>query len=514
MQNTSAAWVATHKQRLLPETYIELEYVASEPGLQADATATVTQEASFSDAENLISTQAKSPQKYTSLEWNSWGLDGTFDYFEDDPGYTTSTLSDLDAEFTAYPTITVTFSRVHTELIPGITLVWSEAFDEWASSFRITAYNGNAIVADRTVTENTDPVSQVWMDLQNYDRVIVEVISWSHPQHRCRAISLYMGIRTVYTKNDFMRYSHAQSVDLLSAALPKNEVSFALRNEDGRWNPGNPTGAEKYLMERQEISVRYGMIVDGRVEWIEGGRFWLSGWNTPSNGLEASFTARDILEFMNEVYTGPRSGTLYAIIATAFEQAELSTRDDGSVRYIVSDDLKNYSTDFSEEQQEYTCAEVIQLAANMGRCVMYQDRDGVMHVEPRTMLLTDYVIDQNVSYSHPEFEISKPLKAVSVDYGEDQKAVVTVGSVGEVQTVSNEFVKTQEDAQRVAQWTANLLSGRKTISGEYRADPRLDALDVVRVHSKYSVNNVVVTDVELSTSGGAFRGRFSGKAVS
>ena len=36
MYDASAEWVATHKERLLPETFVELTYLVSEPGLHAD----------------------------------------------------------------------------------------------------------------------------------------------------------------------------------------------------------------------------------------------------------------------------------------------------------------------------------------------------------------------------------------------------------------------------------------------------------------------------------------------
>jgi len=514
MYDTSAAWVATHKERLLPETFVELTYVVTEPGLQQDATSTATQEEKFSEAEELVSTLPKSPEKYSTLEWNGFGLDGSFEYFDGtpvDPCYVTSSVSKEDTEYSDYPTITLSFSKVHTELIPGITIVWSEAFGEWASRFRVTAYNGASMVAQQTVSDNTSAVSVVWVEMQNYDRIVLEVLAWSHPEHRARITSVFAGIRNIYTKDDLLSFSHSQSVDLLSAALPKNEITFALRNDDDRWNPNNPTGVERFLLERQEITVRYGMMVNGVREWIDAGCFWLSSWSTPANGMEASFSARDLLEHCNEVYTGPTSGNLYDIAIAAFEQANLPALANGGLRYFVDDSLKEYSTNFSEE---YTTAEVLQMAAHMAGCVMYQQRNGVMYLGPRVGITSDYVIDRNNSYAHPEFDISKPLKAVSADYGDNQKVVVTVGKSGEVQTISNAFIKTEADARRVAQLAVNVLSGRKTVSGEYRADPRLDVLDHVMVHSKYAVNNVVITDITYSTSGGAMRGTYTGRLVS
>ena len=513
MIQVSEGWKSAHKQPLLPETFIELSYGITEPGLQEAASAKGNMEEYFSDAESLTSTVTADREKYSTLEWNLWGLDGSHTYFDGsplNPGYVSNVLSDEDASFTAIPTVEITFPSVHTVLIPGVTIAWSETFSEWAVRFRIIAYNGTAVVATRLVEDNSTPLSKIWLDLSGYNKLVIEVLEWSHPQHRARISQIFFGIQTVYTKNDLLGYSHKMSTDLLSAALPKNEIIFRLRNEDSRWNPENPTGAERYLMERQEVHVKYGMTVDGATEWIEGGHFWLSEWSTPANGMEATFTARDVVELMNEKYTGAMSGTLYALATAAFQQAALPTTSDGKARYLVDDSLRSYSTTVTGD---HTIAELLQKIAHMACCVLYQDREGIMHLVPRKDVMTDYEITQELSYSHPEFGISKPLKAVDVNYGENQTLRLDVNSVGEVQTVDNNFILTEADAQRVANATAELLKGRKTISGGFRADPRLDALDVVAVESKFATNPVVISEIEYSTTGGGFTGRFTGRIV-
>ena len=148
----SEAWKAAQQRRLLPEMHIEITYNVTEPGLQTDASSTATLENDFSEADTLVSTGDRFSEKYATLEHGMWGLDGSFEYFDGspiDPGYVTSEMSGEESAYTALPTITITMGSVHTELIPGITVVWSEAFNEWASSFRVTAYNGTTVVADQ-----------------------------------------------------------------------------------------------------------------------------------------------------------------------------------------------------------------------------------------------------------------------------------------------------------------------------------------------------------------------------
>lgn len=519
MVPVSNGWIAAHRGTLLPEMFVEITYRVTDPETLGTATATANDEAYFSDVSSIISGTTKNSEKYTSLEHGLWGLDGSFgitDGSPNDPGYVSAVLCNSNCNFTStIPTITLVFSSLAYNAIPGITITWSTVYNEWATSYRVTAYNSSIVVAQTTVTGNTSPVSEALLNMTQYDKITIEILEWSHPNHRARCSDILLGISKVYTKDDLLGYDHSQIVDLLSATLPTNKITFKLRNEDNRWNPDNPTGSEQFLLERQEIRVRYGMEVDKKVEWINAGTFWLSEWSTPMNGLEASFTARDLLEFMHEEYTGPKSGTLYDMAIAAFEQANLPIQDNGELRYYVDPILEEYETDISgETNQNYTLVEILQMVAHAGNCVLYQNRDGVVRLEPWNSSYSGYVIDKYVSYSHPEYNIHKPLKAVSVTYGDKQKAVVTVADRGEIQTVDNVMLRTEADALRVGEHTREILENRKVISGEYRADVRLDALDPIIVTSKYASNIIAVTEIAYSTTGGAWRGRYTGRVIS
>ena len=97
MITVSDAWKDAHTQRLLPETFIEISYAVTEPGLQEDASATATLEENYSQTANIISSVTVNREKYSSLEQNFWGLDGSFTYYDEtpkNPGYVAFSLSD------------------------------------------------------------------------------------------------------------------------------------------------------------------------------------------------------------------------------------------------------------------------------------------------------------------------------------------------------------------------------------------------------------------------------------
>lgn len=514
MVDVSQAWLEAHQQTLLPEMHIEITCKVTEPGIHDEAVTSANNEAYFATTDEITNGLTKNGDKYGTLELGNWGLDDSYDYLSDsvdDVGFVSEVVSDGDCKFTTVPTITINFAEMRLIRIPGITITWGKAHNEWATAFRVTVWGGNTQIAQKEVTNNGDVKSVVEMPMEYYDKITIEILSWCLPNHRARCEDIILGLANIFTKSDLMQFTHSQSADLLSAALPKNQITFSLRNDKNQWNPDNPTGVEQYLLERQEVELRYGLKLGKSIEWIDGGVFWLSEWSTPSNGITTSFTARDLLEFMDEEYTGILTGTLFDIAEAAFAQADLPVLGDGSQRYFVHPSLKDYTTTM---ETGYLLSEVLQMVAHAGNCVMYQNRQGVMRIEPWDETYSGYQIEPKVSFNHPEYTMNKPLRAVSVGYGEDQRVVVAGGNNGNVQTVDNPLLRTEADALRVANRTVEVLSKRKVLSGEYRADVRMDVLDPIIVTSKYASNIIAVTDVEYSTSGGTMRGRYTGRVVS
>src|SRR5690606_12353017 len=100
-----------------------------------------------------------------------------------------------------------------------------------------------------------------------------------------------------------------------------------------------------------------------------------------------SFTARDLLEFMNTNYTATVSNkSLYDLAIEVLTLANLPLNRDGSVKWVLDESLKNIMVENAE--LDNTLAEVLQMIANAGCCVIYQDRDEKLHIEPVTFVLS------------------------------------------------------------------------------------------------------------------------------
>jgi hypothetical protein len=507
MINASDAWKATHKETVVPESYIEIRYGIIDSAAQ-DAALTFDNGTTFySHPQGIVDTFSKHFPKFATLENNMWLLDGSFDFIPETQPYGDTGYVGDGKE--AIPTVSVLFPHAMQQLIPGITVIWSEAYGEYATRCRITAWNGGDIIASKEF-ENATTRSAFEMPLSGYDGIDIEILEWVVPDHHPRIERIYFGIVEIFTNNHLVKYSHEQIADLLSTELPKNEIVFSLDNSSGIWNPDNPQGTTRFLSDRQEINVRYGYKINGTIEYVKAGTFWSSAWDIPSNGLEATFTARDLLEFLDYGYNGPRAGTLYDIALAALTQIELPKTEMNEPRYHLDESLRGITTDFSDDTETYTASVILQMCANAGQCVVYNDRNGVLRIERYVKQPTGYSIGQDISYTHPERTMTKPPQKIVVN---DDMWVEEIAPSGEVIMINNPLITTVENAEAVGKWAKSILCCRNVFSGTYRPDPRVDALDIVSIDSKYGTSfNVAVTDIKYDFNG-AFHGEYTSREV-
>lgn len=594
MQEVSQAWLDNQNQTIVSESYVEVSIDIADPDAIVDASSAANGEEYISDATTLVNNLDKHVIPYATLEQNLWLLDGSrrmipeTDPYED--GYVGNVFCDSDGYFTdLIPLITITFTKVHQNLVPGITITWDAVLgNEFASDFIVTAYNGSSVVAETTITNNETAKTIIEMDIIDYDKITISVLRWSLPEHRARIQEIFLGINKIYGKNSLFSYSHTQTADPISSVLPKAEISFSIDNRDNAYNPNNPNSLTKYLMERQEVRSRYGYKLGNGVEWIDGGKFHLSEWDAEQNGISASFKARDLLEYMSSTYYEgvyePSGISLYDLAVRILVKADLPLNSDGTLKWHVDESLKDIYT--TAPLPIDTLANCLQLIANAAGCTLYQDRQGVLRIEPLVQELADYDITLYNSYSKSEIELSKPLKQVNVEtfsyfagdsvelykgvlqlsgttemmlvYSEKavqpsisvtggavssvtyytgacELTIVATGEVeivvsgtalkesktdvitpsgrdGETITVSNPLITNRARAAVIGTLTESILKNRRSLKSSWRADPRLDALDIVRNVNEYGENHVLMTNVNYQYNG-AFRGSGEGRTV-
>lgn len=595
MEKVSGAWKGNQSRRIANESFIEVSLGISDPDALADASASDNGATYISNTSQVVSEVDRNIPPYATLEQNIWVLDGGNKILPTsnvgDTGFISGVFSDNYAVFsTGVPTITVSFTRVHKNPIPAITITWGKAYNEYAEDFTVRVYKENAVVATQEVRGNESVKSVVRMDITEYDKITISITKWCLPRHRARVEDIYVGLKKVYSKSDIFSYDHSQTVDPISTSLPKAEVSFSVDNSDATYDLFNKEGLAEFIMERQEVKTRYGYKLNNEVEWIRGGTFYLSGWGNSQNNIQTEFKARDMLEFMSAlVYDGvfnENGESLYNLATKLFEKANLPLSSDGSVKWVIDESLKNIYT--TAPLPVDSIANCLQLVANAGGCVFYQDRGGKLHIEPlRGEVSEDYSINHDNSYSKPDVTLTKPLKQVNVSayhyfeedtvtelykgnvtltgtsemwitYSNMAKTVsaevtggtldsaeyytnackLTITAEGEVNIVvsgnnlkssktdvvtpsgvkgeeislDNPLITSTERAAVIGQWVKRYLGNRSSVAPSWRADPRLDVLDVVKVQTDYDSYDTIVTGVTY-TYNGAFRGTAEGKVM-
>ncbi len=627
MQVVSAEWQEMHRQHILGESFIEVYLDLFDAEATKDVSASDEGSVYFADTSQVVELVSERVNPYLTLEQNLWVLDGfgellpSIDYGR--TGYVGDELSGSDGSFVVPPTINLNFTRVHTRLIPGITIEWDEAHGDFAVDFRVTAYEGETIKVVEEYTGNTDVSRNVVIDISDYDRIQIEVLKWSSPYRRARIASIKIGMTLKHDKSSIMRFEHQQQVDPLSATLPKAAVKFSLDNSSREFDPFNREGLSKYLTERQRVRTRYGYDVGGATEWIHGGVFYLSEWDAPQNGTMVNFEARDVFEFLMDIYQEgmyrPSGVSFYELATEVLEGADLPVDERGNVRWEIHSSLKDKWT--TAPLPIASRAECLQMIANATGCVLHCDRQGVLRIEPiaafvqtafylagvkvggepnalefqsgstfflpMALDVQSYRVDDFVSYKRPEVSLTKPLAQVNVSRyayqpsgeskviyeanfpvegnttlfvkyphpsvnvnvivtgdiehsvksytngceisltadglvgitieGEElikseSVIVLPTGSRGETRELKNPLVTDFQMAQQLAGEVLNYLVNRRMLDLEWRADPRLDALDIISLQTKFGTSPVEMIDFSISYTG-AFRGKGRGRDI-
>lgn len=513
MVEVSDKWKEKFNETLVPESFVEITCGITEPGINKKATIVTSSAAPFSTFHNIALSDNASISRYSTGEPNLTVLDGSCSIVPSSPPYgTTGFLSAEIFDDSNHPVIRLELPSENKSSVPGVSICWSTVFGEYATDFSVSAYLGTSKLKTVTVNGNKSVRSDVEAELSGFDAVEIEVLKWCLPDRRVRVEQVKIGRYLVFDKTKILSYSHSSARDPISGQLSQESISFSLDNSDRTWDSVNPQGIYKYIYERQPVTVRYGMDVDGKTEWVSGGMFFLSEWSIPANSIEASFQARDAFLYLSSTtYTGRKYGTLYEMCYDALEQLEA----DG-ITAEISEELKDYSTDITSDESTYHNSDILQLAANAAGMALYQTRDGVIKINRvYGSDASNPVLDIPVlnNYSWPEITFAQNMLNVVTTVGNATYAYPENPSgKGVSQTLSNVMLTKDILAKSRNALTESygVLSNRRKASLTYRASPTVDALDMVKIHHQFNYDAVLLATNVKYTFNGCFKGTVEG----
>lgn len=513
MVEVSDKWKEKFNETLVPESFVEITCGITEPGINKKATIVTSSAAPFSTFHNIALSDNASISRYSTGEPNLTVLDGSCNIVPSSPPYgTTGFLSAEIFDDSNHPVIRLELPSENKSSVPGVSICWSTVFGEYATDFSVSAYLGTSKLKTVTVNGNKSVRSDVEVELSGFDAVEIEVLKWCLPDRRVRVEQVKIGRYLVFDKTKILSYSHSSARDPISGQLSQESISFSLDNSDRTWDSVNPQGIYKYIYERQPVTVRYGMDVDGKTEWVSGGMFFLSEWSVPANSIEASFQARDAFLYLSSTkYTGRKYGTLYEMCYDALELLEAD-----EITFDISDELKNYSTDITSDESTYHNSDILQLAANAAGMALYQTRDGVIKINRvYGSDASNPVLDIPVlnNYSWPEITFAQNMLNVVTTVGNATYAYPENPSgKGVSQTLSNVMLTKGILAKSRNALTESygVLSNRRKASLAYRASPTIDALDMVKIHHQFNYDAVLLATNVKYTFNGCFKGTIEG----
>lgn len=311
-------------------------------------------------------------------------------------GYVSTVIAGVSGIFSAPPNISIAFNGQ--KRFSTVTYTFVGAYP---TDIQISTYLNNTLVEQREVY----PTGLSFEDIHNYaycDRVELTFPSLSVGEQRLRIAKIVFGAVKNFTTADLISLTQNLEIDPLSSSLPVNEVTIKLNNIDKTFDPDNPSSDWEYFENGQQLSMDYGIYINGEteLEWVPGATLLLS--DTPTvDKASVTFKASDQLSFLTDAYNGghyePSGISMYDLAVEVFADADIT-------RYVIDEALRDIYT--VAPLPAIPQRECLQLIANASCAILYTDVYGVIHIERETVLASRISTSETTPYSDPQSIIS------------------------------------------------------------------------------------------------------------
>lgn len=396
MQSVSEAYKKSIKQLPRNRGYIRatIGIVNQEAQNTASVNASQFNTTYFSSTEHLFDGVGVS-KVYATAEQNFSKIDGSM-YFlpSEDSGMTYYNNGLVAQAFLG----SFYFKFETTQLnIRGLMLNFGHSFPK---TFSVEWDNG------LKVYENTE---SLFVSEDVYDGVSwmrITPIEMTDGQVRFRIHEITFGVAKTFTNENVLNYSLKDYVSPISETIPSQDMTLEVDNQDLYYSVDNPDSAFAFLETGQEIKVAFGYDVTGNgdIEWLPENTCFLKTWK--ADDLKAVFNATDRFDYLTGYYYRgefrPNKISLYDLAVLVFEDAGITNPDD----YYLDPVLKNVMVKNPIPAVKHT--EALQIIANAGRCILYQDRQKRFHMESAYMPELSAAVNEKTEYS----DISELLKNI------------------------------------------------------------------------------------------------------
>lgn len=191
-------------------------------------------------------------------------------------------------------------------------------------------------------------------------------------QSRFRMNKITMGTGIYFDGRNTLSATKKEHISPISEELPTIDFELTADNKNRAYDIENEESTLHFLEVGQDVEVIYGYeLKPGSIEWIPGAKLFLKEWSADDE--EVSFSASDRFDSMaGTYYRGKhRAGgiSLYDLAEDVLLDAGVDKREYWIDPYLKTVEIHNPMPAVQHK-------EALQIVANAGRCILYQNRAG------------------------------------------------------------------------------------------------------------------------------------------
>jgi hypothetical protein len=364
----------------------------------------------FSDLDNIKETTIPQSKNYATLEKNFWLLNDSQPIYgseELEQTYVSSYMSDKNCLFSDKACITLTSSVYLTTL--GLTMVFDSIDKNYAKKLKVKAYRDSTMIMDKDYTLSSYSDRLIFADneeLVRWNKIEIYFIESSLPYRRIRVNQLLFGIMETYTDENLISAESKEKTTMINSELPTHTFKFTIDNMNKLFNPDNPQGWYRYILQQQPISYEWGyQLDDGTIEWILGGKMLLTG-SVEVGENQVSFSTTSLINYLTKVYKkgvyNSSGRSLYDLAVDVLEDSNID-----SSQYNLWSGLKSIKTDAPLPKLE--ARQLLQIIATTGNCILFTNRENVINIQPFNYVLNPDGMSYDFITSNPVVKVQSEL---------------------------------------------------------------------------------------------------------
>ena len=194
---------------------------------------------------------------------------------------------------------------------------------------------------------------------------------------RLRIYSFNFGLSNTFSDGDIEDFDSKEYVSPITDSVPSRDMNVTINNRNQYFSPDNPDSTIAYMEVGQKMTVQFGYDLDregSAIEWLPEITAYLTEWGATDS--TATFTATDKFYSLTGMYYKglyrPSGISLYELAEDIFRDAEVEG-------YYIDEYLRNVIV--YNPIPPVNHASALQIVANTGRCVLFEDRSGGIFIK-------------------------------------------------------------------------------------------------------------------------------------